>query len=149
MNHYSTKFARQLTTPVANDDWTRNIEESSINSNGEEIGPASSMPWLRIAPHGFRKLLNWVWKRYNIPILVTENGCPCPGETNVKIAMDDYFRQRYLGLYLDSISQAIYEDGVEIEGYYAWSLMDNFGQHPLAYRYSCIVTLLITDWFDF
>jgi beta-glucosidase len=129
MNHYSTKFARQLTTPPAEDDWTRNIEESAVNSKGEEIGPASSMPWLRIAPGGFRKLLNWVWNRYHLPILVTENGCPCPGEADVKIAMDDQFRQRYLGLYLDSISQAIYEDGVNVEGYYVWSLMDNFGEH--------------------
>ncbi|KAJ6087079.1 hypothetical protein N7467_005993 [Penicillium canescens] len=91
MNHYSTKFARQLTTPPAEDDWTRNIEESPVNSKGEEIGPASSMPWLRIAPGGFRKLLNWVWNRYHLPILVTENGFPCPGEADVKVAMDDHF----------------------------------------------------------
>ncbi|KAL6408515.1 Glycoside hydrolase, family 1 [Ilyonectria robusta] len=126
MNHYSTKFARQLTEPAAQDDWTCNIEESSINSKGEEIGPASSMPWLRVAPNGFRKLLSWVWDRYRLPIMVTENGCPCPGESDVKIAVDDRFRQRYLGLYLDSISQAIYEDGVKVEGYYVWSLLDNF-----------------------
>ncbi|KAJ5970193.1 Glycoside hydrolase family 1 [Penicillium vulpinum] len=126
MNHYSTKLARQLTTPADEDDWTRNIEESSVNSKGEEIGPASSMPWLRVAPGGFRKLLNWVWDRYHLPILVTENGCPCPGEIDLEVAVDDQFRQRYLGLYLDSISQAIYEDGVKVEGYYAWSLMDNF-----------------------
>ncbi|KAL3467231.1 glycoside hydrolase [Aspergillus heterothallicus] len=126
MNHYSTKYARQLTEPPAADDWTRNIEESSVNSKSEEIGPASSMPWLRIAPGGFRKLLNWVWDRYRLPILVTENGCPCPGEEDVNVAIDDQFRQRYLGLYLDSISRAIYEDGVSVIGYYAWSLMDNF-----------------------
>ncbi|KAH7120286.1 glycoside hydrolase superfamily [Dactylonectria estremocensis] len=126
MNHYSTKFVRQLTTPAADDDWTRNIEELSVNSKGEEIGPASSMPWLRIAPGGFRKVLNWVWDRYRLPILVTENGCPCPGEADVKVAIDDQFRQRYIGLYLDSISRAIYEDGVKVEGYYVWSLMDNF-----------------------
>ncbi|CEL00893.1 hypothetical protein ASPCAL00485 [Aspergillus calidoustus] len=126
MNHYSTKFARQLTDPPAADDWTRNIEESSVNSAGEEIGPASSMPWLRVAPEGFRKLLSWIWDRYHVPIVVTENGCPCPGEEDVNIAIDDQFRQRYLGLYLDSISRAISEDGVKVVGYYAWSLMDNF-----------------------
>lgn len=131
MNHYSTKFARQLTEPAAEDDWTRNIDETSTNNKGNEIGPASSMPWLRIAPGGFRKLLNWVWTRYQLPILVTENGCPCPGEADVKVAVDDQFRQRYLGLYLDAISQAIYEDGVKVEAYYAWSLMDNFGEYSL------------------
>jgi beta-glucosidase len=133
MNHYSTKFSRQLTTPPNEDDWTRNIEESAVNSEGEEIGPPSSMPWLRIAPGGFRKLLNWVWDRYHLPILVTENGCPCPGESNVETAMDDQFRQRYLGLYLDSISRSIYEDGVEVKAYYVWSLMDNFGKSTSEY----------------
>lgn len=128
MNHYSTKFARQLETTPAEDEWTRNIEESAVNSKGEEIGPASSMLWLRIAPGGFRKLLNWVWNRYKLPIIVTENGCPCPGEADVNIAMDDQFRQRYFALYLDAISRAIYEDGVKVEGYYAWSLMDNYGK---------------------
>lgn len=128
VNHYSTKFARQLTDPPAADDWTSNIEESAVNSRGEEIGPPSSMPWLRIAPEGFRKLLNWIWQRYGLSILVTENGCPCPGEADVQGAMNDDFRQRYLGLYLDSISRAIYEDGVKVDGYYVWSLMDNFGK---------------------
>lgn len=127
MNHYSTKYARQLTEPPPHDDWTSNIEELSVNSEGKEIGPSSGLAWLRIAPDGFRKLLNWVWKRYQLPIIITENGCPCPGETDVNVAIDDKFRQLYFGTYLDAISRAIYQDGVKVTGYYAWSLMDNFG----------------------
>ncbi|KAF4914516.1 Beta-glucosidase 1B [Colletotrichum viniferum] len=127
MNHYSTKYARALTTPPAGDDWTGNIEESSVNAQGVEIGPVSGVQWLRLAPEGFRKLLNWVWDRYQLPVIITESGCPCPGEDDVSIAVEDEFRQRCFGLYLDAISRAIYEDGVRVEGYYAWTLMDNFG----------------------
>lgn len=127
MNHYSTKYARQLSEPPADDDWTSNIEELSVNSEGKEIGPVSGLGWLRVAPEGFRKLLNWVWKRYHVPIIVTENGCPYGGEEDVARAVNDKFRQRYFGLYLDAISRAIYEDGVVVKGYYAWSLMDNYG----------------------
>ncbi|KAK4119733.1 glycoside hydrolase family 1 protein [Parathielavia appendiculata] len=126
MNHYSTKYARKLSEPPAEDDWTGNIEESSVNSEGKEVGPASAMGWLRVAPEGFRKLLGWVWERYHVPIIVTENGCPCVGEDDLATAVDDKFRQRYLGLYLDAISRAIYEDGVAVKGYYVWSLMDNY-----------------------
>ncbi|GAA5231317.1 hypothetical protein GCM10025794_38130 [Massilia kyonggiensis] len=43
-------------------------------------------------------------------------------------AVNDEFRITYFGLYLDAISRAIYEDGVPVEGYYVWSLMDNFGK---------------------
>lgn len=46
--------------------------------------------------------------------------------------VDDQFRVRYFGLYIDAISQAINEDGVKVAGYYAWSLMDNFGRQYLA-----------------
>ncbi|KAF4472882.1 beta-glucosidase [Fusarium albosuccineum] len=126
MNHYSTKYARALPNPPADDDWTGNIEEGSVNHASVEIGPVSGTKWLRVAPEGFRKLLNWVWNRYHLPIIVTENGCPCPGEDDVNVAINDTFRTRYFGLYLDAISRAIYEDGVSIEGYYAWTLMDNF-----------------------
>ncbi|OLN81212.1 Beta-glucosidase 1B 2 [Colletotrichum chlorophyti] len=128
MNHYSTKYARALSTPPAEDDWTGNIEESSVNAHGVEIGPMSGVQWLRLAPEGFRKLLNWTWERYHLPIIITENGCPCPGEDDVAVAVQDEFRQRYLGLYLDAISRAIYQDGVRVEGYYVWTLMDNFGK---------------------
>lgn len=129
MNHYSTKYARALPDPPAEDDCTGNVEEGPTNSKGEEVGPASGMSWLRVAPVGFRKLLNWVWNRYQLPIIVTENGCPCPGESQMTLeqAVDDKFRSRYIGLYLDAISRAIYEDGVPVQGYYVWSLMDNFG----------------------
>jgi beta-glucosidase len=129
MNHYSTKFARALSDPPAEDDCTGNVEEAATNSEGKMLGPVSGMSWLRVTPHGFRKLMNWVWNRYHLPIIITENGCPCPGESQMTLeqAVNDDFRVRYFGLYLDAISQAIHEDGVIVRGFCAWSLMDNFG----------------------
>lgn len=128
MNHYSTKFARALPDPPDENDWTGNIEEGAFNQNGEEIGPVSQLSWLRVAPEGFRQLMGWVWDRYRLPIIITENGCPWAEQNDVEAAVDDKFRQRYFGLYLDAISRAIYEDRVKVEAYYAWTLMDNFGK---------------------
>ncbi|KAH8806183.1 glycoside hydrolase superfamily [Xylogone sp. PMI_703] len=128
MNHYSSKYARALPDPPGEDDWTGNVEVLLINSQNVEMGPISGVSWLQVAPTQFRKLMNWVWNRYHLPIIITENGCVCPGESKMALeqAIDDRFRIRYFGLYLDAISRAIYEDGVRVEGYYVWSLMDNF-----------------------
>ncbi|KAF9728805.1 hypothetical protein PMIN06_005994 [Paraphaeosphaeria minitans] len=128
MNHYTSQFARARSTPPTDDDHTGNVEESTTNSEGVEIGPLSGVSWLRVTHKQFRKLLNWAWNRYKRPIYITENGCPCPGENSMSLeqAVDDQFRVRYFGLYIDAISQAINEDGVKVAGYYAWSLMDNF-----------------------
>jgi beta-glucosidase len=129
MNHYSTKFARARTDPPPPEDVNGNVDEMPVDSNGQKAGPVSGVTWLQVAPIGFRKLLNWIWERYKLPIIVTENGCPCPGEANMpkEEVLQDAFRVGYMGLYLDAISRAIYEDGVIVRGYYAWSFMDNYG----------------------
>ncbi|KAF2993746.1 hypothetical protein E8E13_000905 [Curvularia kusanoi] len=128
MNHYTSQYARARTGDPEEDDMTGNVEELPYDIDGVEIGPLSGVSWLRVTDVQFRKLLNWIWVRYQRPIYITENGCPCPGENDmtVKEAVNDDFRIRYFGLYLDAISRAIYEDGVKVQGYYAWSLMDNF-----------------------
>ncbi|KAM0281434.1 hypothetical protein ACHAQH_003557 [Verticillium albo-atrum] len=137
MNHYTSQFARARTTEPAHDDITGNVEELPVNSEGVEIGPLSGTSWLRVTQVQFRKLLGWIWSRYKRPIYVTENGCPCPGENDLTVeeAVNDEFRVRYFGLYLDAISRAIYEDGVKILGYFSWSLMDNYGRSNCSTRY--------------
>ncbi|KIM93830.1 glycoside hydrolase family 1 protein [Oidiodendron maius Zn] len=128
MNHYTAKFARANPDPPSITDFTGNVTELKENKSGLEIGPVSGVSWLQVCPQQFRKLLVWVSSRYNIKIYVTENGCPCPGENEMSVedAIVDDFRVKYFQLYLDAISKAIYEDGVDVGGYFAWSLMDNF-----------------------
>jgi beta-glucosidase len=50
------------------------------------------------------------------PVYITENGCSCN---------DDRFRIIYIALYLSAIKDAI-DRGVDIRGYFYWSLMDNY-----------------------
>lgn len=57
-------------------------------------------------------------------------------------AVNDTFRSRYFGLYLDYISRAIYEDEGRVEGYYAWSLMVNFGRFHSSVNFPVSVTTL-------
>lgn len=61
-------------------------------------------------------------------IVVTENGVDVPNENNLPIeqALNDTFRVNYFSDYLDNVLAAIEQDGVNVRGYFAWSLLDNF-----------------------
>lgn len=80
-------------------------------------------------PEGLRSLLNWVNTRYDKPkIYIFENGVSVPKENSKPIveAVQDKFRIDYLRQHLDQLENAIFEDNINIRGYFAWSLMDNF-----------------------
>lgn len=141
MNHYTAKFARAEPNPPASTDFAGNVTEHIRNKAGVEIGPQSGVSWLQVCPEQFRKLLNWVWDRYGREIIVTENGCPCPGEPEMSFAqsIEDDFRIKYFELYLDAISKAVNDDGVQVGGYFAWSFMDNFGK-AIHYRSAEVMT---------
>jgi beta-glucosidase len=59
---------------------------------------------------------------------VTENGVPVPKESEKPLqeALRDVFRLDYYHGYIEGVCKAVAEDGVNLTGYYAWSLMDNF-----------------------
>ena len=74
----------------------------------------TDMPY-SLHPEGFYKALNDI-SELNIPIIVTENG----------IADDkDDRRETFINRYLYAMHKSI-EDGIDIRGYFYWSLMDNF-----------------------
>nr|AGP76180.1 beta-glucosidase [Rhynchotermes bulbinasus] len=83
--------------------------------------PVSASSWLRVVPWAFRKQLNWIAKEYvNPPICVTENGFSDYGGLN------DTNRVLYYTEYMKEMLKAIHIDGVNVCGYTAWSLIDNF-----------------------
>lgn len=70
---------------------------------------------------GLRRLLSWIKDHYNNPeIIITENGYSDGG------GLDDTDRKSYYQIYLAAILDALLEDKVNVTGYTAWSLMDNF-----------------------
>lgn len=66
-------------------------------------------------PDGLLEVLRWI-KKYNKPVIITENGT---AET------DDRARSRFIIEHLKRVEQALTE-GIRVEGYLYWSLLDNF-----------------------
>jgi beta-glucosidase len=64
-------------------------------------------------------------ERYKLPIVITENGLSCHDWVSVDGRVHDTARIDFLTRYLREIKHAI-DDGVDIQGYFHWSVMDNF-----------------------
>ncbi|GIH26981.1 beta-glucosidase [Acrocarpospora phusangensis] len=81
--------------------------------------PTTAFGW-PVVPDGLRELLTGLRARYPglPPIYITENGCSYDG-------LDDRFRIDYLAGHLDALRRA-QDEGVDVRGYFAWSLLDNF-----------------------
>ena len=79
-----------------------------------------------VYPQGLTKTLQWLADRYGpIPLYVTENGAAFydpPTAVNGKV--DDPLRVEYLREHLRAVGNAI-DAGVDVRGYFAWSLFDN------------------------
>nr|MEE4269542.1 GH1 family beta-glucosidase [Candidatus Krumholzibacteria bacterium] len=115
-----------------------NYYSRSVNRNAPEVVPTGAAPvkqegseytafdW-EVHPASLVKVLNWVRNRYgDRPIYITENGAafddPLPDQ-NGRVA--DVRRLAYLKEHLRAVGQAR-ENGVDVRGYFAWSLLDNF-----------------------
>ena len=86
----------------------------------------TDMGW-NVVPDFCRKMLGWIDRRYNHPpIYITENGCALPGEDDVTVAVNDTRRVDFINRYLSACHAAINDDGVDLRGYFVWTLMDNF-----------------------
>jgi beta-glucosidase len=88
-------------------------------------GPYTDMGW-PMAPHTFTELLVGVHRDYpEIPLVITENGCATADTRSADGSVADPDRIGYLARHIAAVHRAI-EAGVDVRGYYVWSLLDNF-----------------------
>jgi beta-glucosidase len=89
--------------------------------------PTTAFGW-PVVPDGLRELLVGLKGRYGDalpPVYVTENGCSQPDDAGPAGTVDDQARIDYLDGHIEAVEQAVAE-GVDVRGYYVWSLLDNF-----------------------
>jgi beta-glucosidase len=87
--------------------------------------PRTSFAW-EINPQHFRDLLLWVHNQYQCPpIYITENGAYFDDTLSDDGKVHDTRRVEFLDGYINAMLEAR-SGGVDIRGYFVWSMLDNF-----------------------
>ncbi|XP_068636515.1 beta-glucosidase 44-like isoform X2 [Aristolochia californica] len=104
--------------------------------NGVPVGPRAYSYWLYMVPWGMYKAVTYVKEKYQNPtVILSENGTnrwefhfKCmddPGNITLRAGLQDTTRVNFYKSYLTELKKAI-DDGANVIGYFAWSLLDNF-----------------------
>ena len=104
--YYTTNINAQVTAPFTN----------------AHISSANEWGW-GIDPVGLRVALNEYYDRYQLPVMVTENGMGFPEKLDENNEIHDTYRVSFLKQHIEQIKEAIH-DGVDVRGYYPWGPID-------------------------
>ncbi len=88
-------------------------------------GPKTDFGW-EVWPDALYDVLVRITRDYDRPVIeITENGCSYLDGPDARGAIHDRRRIDFYRGYLEAVARAI-EDGADVRGYHAWSLLDNF-----------------------
>ncbi|XVF71475.1 hypothetical protein PTKIN_Ptkin12aG0040500 [Pterospermum kingtungense] len=128
INQYTTNYIYDPKNPKPNvtgyqADWNAGYAHAK---NGVQIGPKANSWWLYIVPWGMYKCVTYVKERYGNPnVILSENGMDDPGNVTLPNGLKDTTRIKFYKDYLTQLKKAI-DEGANVTGYFAWSLLDNF-----------------------
>ncbi|TZE81288.1 glycoside hydrolase family 1 protein [Calorimonas adulescens] len=110
-------------------------DEQPLDTAESGVYTVSSNPHLEktqfnweIDPVGFRVTLRELNERYNLPLLVTENGLGALDRLEDGDVINDDYRIEYLRKHIEQARLAI-TDGVQLIGYCPWSAIDLVSTH--------------------
>lgn len=127
-NHYTTTFTWGSAQPSSSGYFgSANFSNSGYSPTTlKPIGKPSSNGWLFSYPPGLALMQTWLHERYPAAkFVVTENGW---GNASTSMAEDvnDLVRCNYYRGYVGGMATNAKKRGIEVLGYFAWSVMDNY-----------------------
>jgi beta-glucosidase len=101
-------------------------------------GDTTAMGW-PVVPEALTELLVGLKRDYgDVPLLITENGAAFDDRLNGAAVVEDPRRVAYLEGHLAAVEQAL-AAGVDVRGYFVWSLLDNFEwEHGYSRRFGIV-----------
>ncbi len=99
-----------------------NGQPITVKRNDGHAKGANQWP---VTPESLRWTPKFLYERYGLPIYITENGMSAHDTVSLDGKVHDPNRIDFLERYLSELEKAA-NDGVEINGYFLWSLLDNF-----------------------
>ena len=148
VNYYSTQLVRRYVpdherlmadghAPSSHSAWTGADDVEFLPLPG----PKTLMGW-NIDPGGLTELLTRLHSDYpDLPLMITENGVAFPDSVAPDGRVHDAERIDYLHRHIEAVGRAM-DAGVDVRGYFVWTLMDNF---EWAYGYHRPFGLLRVD----
>jgi beta-glucosidase len=127
-NHYTTLYVWGAAQGAATGYMaTANISQSGYHPvTKKPIGTPSSNGWLFDYGPGIAKMQKWLHERYPVAsFVVTENGWG-NATTSEKEDQHDLIRCNYYRGYIGNMSKGAHDEGIDVKGYFAWSIMDNY-----------------------
>lgn len=115
-------FSYYMTNCVSTDEAD---EKSAGNLMGGVRNPyleASDWGW-QIDPKGLRYTLNEIYGRYQIPLMVVENGLGAFDKKEADGSINDDYRIDYMRKHIEQMKEAV-KDGVDLIGYTPWGCID-------------------------
>jgi beta-glucosidase len=113
LNHYSPHYIK------ADSNWLG----ATLGAPPADV-PRTPIGW-PIVPDAFRDTLLDINTRFRLPIYVLENGTADDDKADSSGNIQDTGRVSYLQAYIAAMNDAI-SAGVDVRGYFVWSLLDNF-----------------------
>jgi 6-phospho-beta-glucosidase len=108
---------------------TQSADPAQKKGEGNLVGGLSN-PYLKasdwgwqIDPKGLRYTLNELYDRYQIPLMVVENGLGAFDKIEEDGTINDSYRIDYLRQHIEQMIGAV-EDGVDLMGYTPWGCID-------------------------
>lgn len=93
-----------------------------------------------VDPEGLRYALNDLYRTYQKPLFIVENGLGAYDTVEVDSSVHDDYRIAYLRAHIEQMEKAIAEDGVPVMGYMPWGCIDcvSFGTGEMEKRYGFV-----------